>query len=149
MLIGDHLPPDRPITVVTPSLATATALVGHSQVTVLVVGGRVRAETLGAVDHWALAMLETLVLDLAFIGGNGISLEHGITVPDSAVAAVKTTAMRSSRRRILIADSSKYGVDSFVRFAGLHDFERFITDEGMTVEQAAELHARGIDVMRA
>jgi DeoR family fructose operon transcriptional repressor len=149
MLVGDHLPPDRPITVVTPSLATATSLVGYSHVTVLVVGGRVRAQTLGTVDHWALAMLETLVLDLAFIGGNGISLEHGVTVPDSAVAAVKTMAMRSSRRRILIADSSKYGVDSFVRFSGLHDFERFITDDGLTVEQAGELHVRGIDVMRA
>jgi len=83
-------------------------------------------------------MLETLVLDLAFIGGNGLSLEHGVTVPDSAVAAVKTMAMRASRRRILVADSSKYGVDSFVRFAHLRDFERFITDDGLPVEQAAE-----------
>jgi DeoR family fructose operon transcriptional repressor len=148
-LIGDHLPPDRPVTVVTPSLATATSLVGRPHVTVLVVGGRVRAQTLGTVDHWALAMLETLVLDLAFMGGNGISLDHGVTVPDSAVAAVKTMAMRASRRRILIADSSKYGADSFVRFAQLHEFERFITDDGLTVEHAAELHERGIDVMRA
>ncbi len=147
-LIADHLEPDRPMTVVTSSLAIATSLIDRTHVTVLVIGGRVRAQTLGTVDHWALAMLETLVLDLAFIGGNGLSLEHGVTVPDSAVAAVKTMAMRASRRRILVADSSKYGVDSFVRFAHLRDFERFITDDGLPVEQAAELHDHGVDVVR-
>ena len=148
-LVGEHLPPDRPLTVVTPSLATAKALVERPELTVLIVGGRVRAKTLGAVDHWAVSMLETLVLDLAFIGGNGISLERGVTVPDSAVAAVKTMAMRVSRRRILIADSSKYGVDSFVQFARMKDFERFITDDGLPAEQAVHLHEHGIDVTRA
>ncbi|HET9171897.1 MAG TPA: DeoR/GlpR family DNA-binding transcription regulator [Actinospica sp.] len=147
-LVGEHLPPDRPLTVVTPSLATAKALVDRPELTVLIVGGRVRAKTLGAVDHWAVSMLETLVLDLAFIGGNGIS-DRGVTVPDSAVAAVKAMAMRVSRRRILIADSSKYGVDSFVRFAQLSDFERFITDDGLPAEQAVHLHENGIDVTRA
>jgi DeoR family fructose operon transcriptional repressor len=148
-LVGEHLPPDRPLTVVTPSLAIAKVLVERPEITVLMVGGRVRAQTSGVVDHWAVSMLETLVLDLAFIGGNGVTLDRGVTVPDSAVAAVKAMAMRVSRRRILIADSSKYGVDSFVRFARMQDFERFITDDGLSAEQAAHLHDNGIDVTRA
>jgi DeoR family transcriptional regulator, fructose operon transcriptional repressor len=147
-LIADHLHPDRPVTVVTPSLAIATSLVDREHVEVIAVGGRVRAQTLGTVDHWAVAMLESLVLDLAFMGGNGISVERGVTVPDSAVAAVKTMAMRVSRRRILVADASKYGADSFVRFAQLTEFERFITDDALPVESAAELHVRGIEVLR-
>jgi DeoR family transcriptional regulator, fructose operon transcriptional repressor len=147
-LIADHLHPDRPVTVVTPSLAIATSLVDREHVEVIAVGGRVRAQTLGTVDHWAVAMLESLVLDLAFMGGNGISVERGVTVPDSAVAAVKTMAMRVSRRRILVADASKYGADSFVRFAQLNEFERFITDDALPVESAAELHVRGIEVLR-
>jgi DeoR family fructose operon transcriptional repressor len=147
-LIADHLHPDRPITVVTPSLPIATSLVDRDLVEVIAVGGRVRAQTLGTVDHWAVGMLETLVLDLAFMGGNGISLDHGVTVPDSAVAAVKKMAMRVSRRRILVGDSSKFGADSFVRFAHLSEFERFITDDALAIESAAELHLRGIEVHR-
>jgi DeoR family fructose operon transcriptional repressor len=147
-LIADQLHPDRPVTVVTPSLPIATSLVDREHVEVIAVGGRVRAQTLGTVDHWAVAMLESLVLDLAFMGGNGISLERGVTVPDSAVAAVKTMAMRVSRRRILVGDSSKYGSDSFVRFAHLSDFERFITDDALPVESAAELPVRGIEILR-
>jgi len=147
-LVADHLHPERPVTVVTPSLPIATSLADRENVVVIAVGGRVRTKTLGTVDHWAVAMLESLVLDLAFMGGNGISIEHGVTVPDSAVAAVKITAMRVSRRRILVADSSKYGADSFVRFAQLTDFERFITDDALPAEHAAELHVRGVEVLR-
>jgi DeoR family fructose operon transcriptional repressor len=147
-LIAEHLQPVRPMTVVTSSLAIATLLVTREHVEVIVAGGRVRAQTLGVVDHWATSMLESVVLDLAFMGGNGISIEHGVTVPDSAIAAVKTMAMRVSRRRILVGDSSKYGTDSFVRFAELGDFERFITDDGLPVESAAELHLRGLEVLR-
>ena len=148
-LVAEHLRPDRPITVVTPSLAIATSLVGKPNIEVIVLGGRVRPQTLGAVDHWAVAMLETLVLDLAFMGANGVSLDHGMTVPDSAVAAVKTMAVRVSRRRIFVADSSKFGADSFVRFAGISDFEKFVTDSGLAIEHAAELHTRGVEVIRA
>jgi DeoR family transcriptional regulator, fructose operon transcriptional repressor len=148
-LIADLLHPERPITVVTPSLPIATSLVDRDNVEVIVVGGRIRRQTLGAVDHWAQSMLETMVLDLAFIGANGISLGHGATVPDSAVATVKSAAMRAARRRILVGDSSKYGTDSFVRFARLQDFERLVTDDGLPVEKAAELHARGINLTRA
>jgi DeoR/GlpR family transcriptional regulator of sugar metabolism len=40
-------------------------------------------------------------------------------------------------------------VDSFVQFARMRDFERFITDEGLPAEQAVHLHEHGIDVTRA
>ena len=36
-----------------------------------------------------------LVIDLAFLGANGISREHGLTTPDPAVAAVKAPGRRS------------------------------------------------------
>src|SRR4051812_17409608 len=70
-LVAEHLAPTRSVTVVTTSLATATALVSRENIDVLCVGGRVRAQTLGVVDHWAVAMLESMVLDLAFLGANG------------------------------------------------------------------------------
>jgi DeoR family fructose operon transcriptional repressor len=148
-LVAEHLQPTRPVTVVTSSLATATALVNRENVEVLCIGGRVRAQTLGVVDHWAVAMLESMVLDLAFLGANGVTLEHGMTVPDSAVAAVKIAAVRASRRRIFIGDSTKFGADSFAKFADLTDFERIVTDGGLPVDYAAQLHARGVEITRA
>ena len=51
--------------------------------------------TMATVDHWATRMLNELVIDLAFLGANGISREHGLTTPDPAVAAVKAQVVAS------------------------------------------------------
>jgi len=148
-LLADRLFPAGPTTVVTNSLAIAVSLAGRPNIEVIALGGRVRPKTLGAVDFWAVEMLETMVLDLAIIGANGISVKRGATVPDAAIAEVKGAAMKQSRRSILIADHSKVGADSFVRFADLADFEAFITDDGVSDEHSAELRAAGVDLVLA
>jgi DeoR/GlpR family transcriptional regulator of sugar metabolism len=94
-------------------------------------------------------MLDSIVLDLAFLGANGVSIEHGMTVPDTAIAAVKSAAVRNSRRRIFVGDSTKFGTDSFARFAAVSDFERIVTDAALPVDYAAELHSRGVELTRA
>lgn len=80
-LIAEALPRDRPLTVVTASLPVAGALAEAEHTSVLLLGGRVRPGTLATVDHWTTKMLAGFVLDLAFIGANGISREHGLTTP--------------------------------------------------------------------
>jgi DeoR family transcriptional regulator, fructose operon transcriptional repressor len=148
-LLADRLYPPSPTTVVTNSLAIAVSLAGRPNVEVISLGGRVRPKTLGTVDFWAVEMLGTMVLDLAIIGANGISVKRGATVPDAAIAEVKAAAMEQSRRSILIADHSKVGTDSFVRFAGLDGFELVITDDGVGTEHAAELRTAGVELLLA
>lgn len=146
-ILVDQLPPDRSLTVVTSALPTGVALAGRSNVDLLVLGGRVRGQTLGAVDHWATRMLADLVLDLAFLGANGVTVQHGLTTPDPAVAAVKAAAVAASRRRILIADHTKFGINAFCRFAGVRDLEAIITDEGLPTAQADALRAAGPELV--
>jgi DeoR family transcriptional regulator, fructose operon transcriptional repressor len=148
-LIADHLHPTHPVTVVTGSLPIATLLVERPHIDVILIGGRLRATTLGCVDQWAVNTLLGLVLDLAIIGANGISVQHGATVPDGLIATVKATAMRSARRRLLVADSSKYGSDSFASFAALSEFERLVTDTNLSEEAVLSIEATGLIVSRA
>jgi DeoR/GlpR family transcriptional regulator of sugar metabolism len=148
-VLADLLPVDRPLTVVTNALPTAVALAARPNVSLYVLGGRVRNHTLGAVDHWATRMLGDLQIDLAFLGTNGISVERGLTTPDPAVAAVKATAVAAARRSVLVADSTKFGVDSFCRFAGVRDLEAIVTDPGLDVGSAAAYAACGVRVVQA
>lgn len=147
-LVAERLYPTRPLTIVTGSLPIATSLTERPNVEVIVIGGRLRATTLGCVDHWAINTLRGLVLDLAIIGANGMSVAHGATVPDGEIATVKATAMKSARRRLLVADSSKYGADSFVAFARLSEFERLITDTNLSDTKLQEIEATGLAVSR-
>ncbi len=138
----------RPLTVVTASLGTASLLAVSPVVSVILLGGRVRGQTLATVDHWATGMLSDLVIDLAVLGANGLTRDRGLTVPNSAVAAVKAKAMAVSRRKIFVGIHTKFGVTSFCRFADVSEFEALITDSGLSAHEAHRYGALGPSVIR-
>ncbi|WP_202918315.1 DeoR/GlpR family DNA-binding transcription regulator [Streptomyces cavernae] len=147
-LIAEALPEDRPLTVVTASLAVAGALAKVDNATVLLLGGRVRPGTLATVDHWTTRMLTGFVIDLAYIGANGISREHGLTTPDPAVGDVKAQAIRASRRTVFTGVHTKFGAVSFCRFAGIGDLEAIVTSTLLPAPQAHRYALQGPQVIR-
>ena len=147
-LIAEALPPGRGLTVLTASVPLAAAIASRTDLTLILLGGRVRSNTLAAVGAATTGMLARYVIDLAFLGANGISLAHGLTTPDPAVADVKRQAIRSSRRRVLVGVSSKFGISSFCRFGELSDIETIVTDEGLPVADARRFAKRGAQVVR-
>ncbi len=146
-VFAERLHPSRPMTVVTNALPVATILAPRPNLDVLVVGGRIRSHTLGAVDHWALRMLEDFVFDLAVIGTNGITLERGLTCPDAGVAAVKARAVASSRRVLLLADGTKFGADSSYRFAQIRDLSALVTDRSAGDGPLRRIRAAGVETV--
>ena len=147
--ISLQLPDDAKLTVVTSSLLAAGSLAKDPRITVVLLGGRLRGLTMATVDHWATRMLRELVIDLAYLGANGISRQHGLTTPDPAVAAVKAQVVASARRRIFVGVHTKFGVSSFCRFADLPDFEALVTDTGVSAADAHRYSVLGPHVIRA
>ncbi len=147
-LIAQRLPDDRRLTVVTASLPIATTLAPRPNVQLIVLGGRVRGNTLGVVDIWAADMLRKLNVDLAIVGSNGVSVENGLTTPDPAVAAVKSAAVENSSRRIFVGAHHKFGTTTFVTFAQLTDFELLITGHELGATLANRFTASGASLLR-
>ncbi|GAA3887238.1 DeoR/GlpR family DNA-binding transcription regulator [Streptomyces sedi] len=147
-LIAESLPRDRRLTVVTASLAVASTLATVDQFSVLLLGGRVRDATLATVDHWVTDMLGTFVIDLGFIGANGISREHGLTTPDPAVAEVKRQAVAVSRRRVFAGIHTKFGAASFCRFADVSDLDTVVTSLRLPAAEAQRYVLKGPQVIR-
>lgn len=145
--VAERLAPRSALTVVTSSLPIATVLAPRPNVTLLLLGGRVRGSTFGTVDHWAVEMLDGLTIDVAVLGANGVTRDRGLTAPDPAVAAVKKAAVASARRRILVADHTKFGSNSFCRFAGVEDLHAVVSDVGLPTDTADGLRALGMQVV--
>ncbi|MFE9428843.1 DeoR/GlpR family DNA-binding transcription regulator [Kitasatospora sp. NPDC006697] len=143
------LPPDSTLTVVTNALPVAARLADHPNLTLHLVGGRLRHRTQAAVDAWALRDLADVHADLAVIATNGFSREGGLSTPDLAEAAVKRAMVAGARRVLLLADSAKYGVRHFARFAGLDQVDVLVTDTGLDEESATEIENQGPEVIRA
>jgi DeoR family fructose operon transcriptional repressor len=147
--LAEIIPVDRELTVVTSSLPIAMMLSARRNITLLILGGRVRGRTLAAVDEWALRPLQQIYVDVAFVGTNGVSVERGLTTPDTAEAAVKAAMIACARRVVLLADHTKVGNDQFARFASLDAVDVLITDTGLDDVTAAQLGGSGPKVVRA
>ncbi|WP_222618371.1 DeoR/GlpR family DNA-binding transcription regulator [Nakamurella sp. PAMC28650] len=98
----------RHITVVTNALNIAAELVGIRGVHLVVIGGIARrsAELVGPAAEMMLAGYH---LDVAFIGVDGLTAEHGCTTYDEMEAQTDRAFLRQARRAVVIADSSKIG----------------------------------------
>ncbi|GLY36700.1 DeoR family transcriptional regulator [Amycolatopsis sp. NBRC 101858] len=143
------LPADRELTVITNSIPVASILATRPGITLHILGGRVRGTTLAAVEAWTLHALDGLLVDVAFLGANGFSAEHGCTTPDMAESAVKAAVVAAARKRVLLADHSKYGTDQLSRFARLAEIDVLVTDSGLDAGAVAELEEAGPEVVLA
>ena len=148
LAFAEALVPDKPMTVVTSSLPVASKLSLHEKLTVFILGGRVRGRTLGAVDDFATGMLSNFVLDAAILGTNGATKQYGLTCPDASVAAVKRAAIAASRRSIVLADRSKIGSDSSIKFADLHDIDALVTERKVAENLLQPFRKVGVNVIQ-
>ena len=73
LCFSEAIPADCELRVVTNSLATAQVLADHEHTDVIVIGGRVRKNTLAMVDASAVAAVEPLIVDTLFISSDGFS----------------------------------------------------------------------------
>jgi DeoR family fructose operon transcriptional repressor len=144
-----ELPRDRELTVVTNAVNLLTVLAARPNLTVLMVGGRLRSRTLATVDAWAIEALRRTYIDVAFLATNGFSIERGLTTSDPTEAAVKQAVIAASRRTVLLADHTKVGNDHFMQFAAAADVDTFVTDSGLDAVLAAEIERSGIRMVLA
>lgn len=147
--LAQLLPTDRELTVITHALPIAVALAPRPNITLLSLGGRIRRRTQAAVDAWPVRLLADLYVDVAFVGTNGISVQRGLTTPDTAEAAVKRAIICAARRSIVIADHTKIGIDHLVRFGNVHDIDMLITDTAVADDLVAEIEETGVRVVLA
>lgn len=148
-LMATMLPSDLSLTVLTNSVPIAARLAGATNLALHVLPGRVRPTTQAAVGDEVVNALAVVRVDVAFMGTNGISLGHGLSTPDSSEAAAKRAMIASAHRVVVLADSSKFGEETTIRFADLDDVDVIVTDSGAPEEDVAALRERGIEVVVA
>jgi DeoR family transcriptional regulator of aga operon len=137
------------VIVVTPGLTIALALeAALPRFTVIVTGGTLRPLQHSLVNPFAAPMIDSLNLDWAFIGCNGVDARLGATNVNLPEAEIKTRVLARSRHRVLIADGSKLGRADLAVIAPLAEFETLVTAGEAEPGILAELGSAGLAVIR-
>lgn len=132
------------LTVVTNDLQIAAYLERNAKANIIMAGGAVRRNFHCTAGQKALDTIGDLNVDKTFVGANGISLARGLSTPNIDTANVKTALIEISDQVIVLADGTKFGKNSFAKFADIDQIDIFITDDGADEEVLQEIRQMGI-----
>ena len=141
------LPTGLRMTVVTHAVPIAAQLAGLPQIELHLLPGRVRRHTHAAVGPETVEALDAVRADLAFVGTNGLTVDHGLSTPDRTEAAVKRAIVERSRRVVVLADSSKIGVERTIKFAELSAIDTLVTDKEIATHDRKAIEREGVEVI--
>jgi len=121
--------PDMGLSIATNSLSAANVLC-QSGVPFNMIGGEFSPITMSNTGFWAHNSISTIRFDIAILGASGFFTSDGPSVKTFADAQLKRDVIAHSNRRIVVADSSKFGMDAVVCYASWRDIDMLITDSG-------------------
>ncbi|GLX68393.1 DeoR/GlpR family DNA-binding transcription regulator [Paenibacillus glycanilyticus] len=138
--------PDIPLTVLTNSIKVAIALSNKEKIEVISTGGILASRSLSYVGPLAERSLETYHVNKLFLSCKGVHLERGVSESNELQARIKHKMLGIAEQVILLADSSKFGVQAFTHVGDLSEVDAIITDRRLSQEAAALLAERSISV---
>lgn len=138
--------PDIPLTVLTNSIKVALELSGKEKIQVISTGGLLSQRSLSFVGPLAERTLDTYHVDKCFFSCKGVHLERGISESNELQAQVKQRMIGIADQVFLLADSSKFGVQSFTHVGELDSVSEIITDQNLDHTTQQQLHERSIVV---
>lgn len=129
--IATLLPEDIPLTVICYALNIASVVASKKNCALIVTGGYFHQSSMVLESNEGLTLLKQNRANKTFITASGVNLELGVTCSNFFERTTKQTALYSASTRILVADSSKFGVVKTGFYANIKDFNIIITDTGI------------------
>lgn len=133
--------------IVTNSLQIAHLFTDDEKAKVILVGGRLRKMNESLTGQFAVEMIARYCADYCLISPTSIDSFFGVTDNNEGEAAVRKAMMAYSKKRILIADHTKFGNTSKHRISDLEAFDEVITDRGTPSDWVESLKAKGIPMV--
>ena len=110
----------KDITVVTQGIHNITLLIQRG-ITCYSAGGFLKNNNEILVGDETVEKIRSMKFNITFLGANGVHPVTGFTTTDESEAKIKTAALKAGEKCYIMADSSKFGVLNFFRFANIDD----------------------------
>jgi len=134
------------LTIVTNALNIAMEAVTRPRTKLVVVGGVSRPGSYELGGPWAEDLVASINIGTAFVGGDGVSAEGGLTTHDEQQARTTRAIILRAQRVVVVVDGSKVGHVALVRVAGAEDLDEVVTDGSAPGPALAALRDAGVAI---
>ena len=134
-LLAEELKEKKRLTVVTNNLDIAYTTELDATSTMIITGGIRRDGYSSLVGDIAADLVRKLYVDVSFIGADAISVGNGVFNTNFNEIGIKKSGIESGKRKVLLADSSKFSRKALAKICDLQEFDIIITDSGIDEAQ--------------
>ncbi|AIQ52157.1 DeoR/GlpR family DNA-binding transcription regulator [Paenibacillus sp. FSL R7-0331] len=135
---------NMPLTVITNDVYIISELVHKDQIRLVVPGGyRVRNVLAGPE---AVAYVQQLNIQKAFLSATAIHITHGLTVYTGDSLDYKQALVQTARKVFAAADHHKFGQIALRTVASLNQVDVLLTDKGLSQELAEQYRQAGVTI---
>lgn len=142
--LADNLPKDTKLTVFTSNLNILNKICNNSYISIIFGGGYYHPETSLFECSESIQLIKKIRATKVFISAAGVHETMGITCMNNYELSIKQEFMRSGAEKILLVDSSKFGVIRPSFLIELDIFDRIITDDNLSEEWIQIIRNKGI-----
>lgn len=137
----------KKLIIITNSLPVVSELIMINDIKINLVGGEVDQQRKAVYGRTAEKFISGYHADKAFIGADGVCLEHGLTSYDEKESLVTKTMAHHSSEVFLLCDSTKLDKKSYLKFAPLDMVDHLITDSNADKFTLDRYKKNGLDII--
>lgn len=137
------------ITVFTNSLKIANELMPQEEITVYLLGGKIRHGEGTISGCWAEEMIQGFFADKLFLGVGAFSVEHGVMDYHVEETNLRRYYLKQAKTVIALADYSKFGIKALNLVCRTEQLDYIVTDEKTDKKTLKEVRDLGVQVITA
>lgn len=135
------------LTVVTNGITTALELKDNPSITVILIGGTLRVNSVAVEGILGRQILEQIHVDTMFASASGFTIQEGLTDFNVYEVELKKLMVASADKLVALLDHTKIGKSSIAQFAEPSDIDILITDNKTPPEQIEKIEKQNIKVL--
>jgi DeoR/GlpR family transcriptional regulator of sugar metabolism len=147
LALAREMPLDRPLTVVTNSIAIAAALLERKNLKVIVIGGEIDPDAEAAIGPSAIREAQQFNFDLCFLGACAVSVSLGLSAFQIADAEFKRTLIERSERIAALITLDKVETRAPFHVAALAALDYVVLEHNTPEQVLSTFYEAGLDVI--
>jgi len=138
LLLAEGLKDREGLTIITNSMSVCNVL-SSSKNNVYIIGGQVKGVTMSLVGLWANNCLDSVSIDVAYLGTSGFQSFSGPSAESFSEAELKKKILERSKASFVLCDSSKCQSSSLVQYALWSEIGCLIIDDQAETERLEQI----------
>ncbi|MBQ8804779.1 MAG: DeoR/GlpR transcriptional regulator [Tyzzerella sp.] len=137
----------KDLTVFTNSIKIAYELMSEKEISVILLGGKVRYGEGTTSGYWSEEMIDNFFADKLFLGVGAIMPEHGVMDYHIEETNLRRHFFKQAKQVIALADYSKFGIKALNHVCKSKELDYLITDEKADKKMLKDLREMGVKVI--